>query len=383
MLSAFAVRAYSANILLDRRRALVLLFAALTIAGGAISSFLFATKIDIVSRLTLTMVFGASAVIMAAVRLVYCAYASQTLGQSVHSVVELSAGVPAGSAIDTSRFFDPDRPNPISLSALSRVIGDADRVVLHCPAAGRAAWTKVLQSLGVRAEVVAGELAELTVIGIGTYRDHTTLIVSQGPLSLHDAALKRAFDLAFASLALLMLSPLLLLVALLIKLDSPGPVLFRQPRIGRRNSLFRVYKFRSMAQARCDVSGIASTCRDDPRITRLGAFLRRSSVDELPQLINVLKGEMSIVGPRPHAINSTAEDRLFWDIDTRYWLRHACRPGLTGLAQIQGLRGATQCTLDLTDRVDADLAYLQSWSLAGDLRIVVMTLRVLFDPQAF
>lgn len=384
ILSAFAVRAYSATVLLNRWRAIVLVIAALGIACAAIALFLFAFKIGgIFSRLTLVLVFGASAILMTFARIVYCAYASPRLGTSVFSVVELRAGLATGRGIDTSRFFDPDRPNAISLNALSRVVGDADRVVLNCPPVQRHGWVKVLKGLGVRAEFVVNELADMELIGMGTYDGCPTVIVARGPLSLHDAAIKRGFDLAFASLALAVLSPLLIAVAVLIKLDGPGPVFFVQPRIGRRNTLFRIIKFRSMTQGKCDISGISSTCRDDPRVTRLGAFLRRSSIDELPQLINVLKGEMSIVGPRPHAINSTADDRLFWDVDTRYWLRHTCRPGLTGLAQIQGLRGATQCSSDLTDRIEADLAYLRSWSLVSDLRIILKTVQVLFGPKAY
>ena len=103
----------------------------------------------------------------------------------------------------------------------------------------------------------------------------------------------------------------------------------------------------------------------------------------MPQLINILRGDMSVVGPRPHAVSSTAEDQLFWDIDNRYWHRHACRPGMTGLAQIQGLRGATECVKDLTDRVEADLQYLRGWSFWGDLKIVLLTFKVLCHPNSF
>jgi lipopolysaccharide/colanic/teichoic acid biosynthesis glycosyltransferase len=209
------------------------------------------------------------------------------------------------------------------------------------------------------------------------------MVITSGTPGFTDRALKRSFDLAFSVLALLFLAPLLCAVALAIKLESPGPIFFHQPRIGRRNTLFRLIKFRTMRSAVCDVSGIASTCRGDPRLTRLGSFLRRTSIDELPQFVNVLRGEMSVVGPRPHAINSTAEDRLFWDADDRYWLRHACRPGLTGLAQIRGFRGATTCISDLTDRVEADLQYLQSWSLWQDIIIIIKTVRVLSNDKAF
>ena len=171
--------------------------------------------------------------------------------------------------------------------------------------------------------------------------------------------------------------------AIVIKLDSPGPVFFIQPRIGRQNQLFSLIKFRSMRQDCCDTAGTRSTSRQDQRVTRIGNFIRRTSIDELPQFINILKGDMSVVGPRPHAVSSTAEDRLFWDIDNRYWHRHACRPGLTGLAQIQGLRGATACVKDLVDRVEADLQYLQSWSFWNDVRIVFQTFKVIVHTNSF
>ena len=126
-----------------------------------------------------------------------------------------------------------------------------------------------------------------------------------------------------------------------------------------------------------------STSRDDDRVTRVGRLIRRTSIDELPQLINVLKGEMAIVGPRPHALGSQAGDKLFWEVDGRYWERHALKPGLTGLAQVRGLRGATDREEDLSARLEADLEYLDGWSLWRDLRIVFSTIRVLSHDRAF
>src|SRR3546814_15839125 len=133
----------------------------------------------------------------------------------------------------------------------------------------------------------------------------------------------------------------MLAVAIAIKLESRGSVFFRQERLGRGNRLFLVYKFRSMRVEKCDENGDRSTARDDDRITRVGQFIRRTSIDELPQLWNVLRGEMSLVGPRPHALGSRAGGALFWDVARRYWYRHATKPGLTGFAQVRGCRGAT------------------------------------------
>jgi lipopolysaccharide/colanic/teichoic acid biosynthesis glycosyltransferase len=122
---------------------------------------------------------------------------------------------------------------------------------------------------------------------------------------------------------------------------------------------------------------------DDPRITRFGAFLRRYSLDELPQLLNVLSGEMSIVGPRPHPLGCRADDALFWDIDERYFDRHSIKPGITGLAQVRGFRGATEKKTDLTDRLRADLEYLDGWHIGRDVAIAARTLGVLIHPRAF
>ena len=144
-----------------------------------------------------------------------------------------------------------------------------------------------------------------------------------------------------------------------------------------------MYKFRSMAVSSHDPEGRRSTGRDDQRITRIGRIIRRTSIDELPQLLNVLLGDMSIVGPRPHALGSQAGDKLFWEVDDRYWLRHALKPGLTGLAQVRGLRGTTEREADLANRLDADLEYLHGWSLWRDLRILLATARVLVHDRAY
>jgi lipopolysaccharide/colanic/teichoic acid biosynthesis glycosyltransferase len=144
-----------------------------------------------------------------------------------------------------------------------------------------------------------------------------------------------------------------------------------------------MYKFRSMRVDGCDQQGARSTSRTDERVTRVGRFIRSTSIDELPQLLNVLVGHMSIVGPRPHATGSRAADKLFWEVDHRYWHRHAAKPGLTGLAQVRGFRGATLEESDLTNRLQADLEYLDTWSIWRDLKIILLTVRVLLHRNAF
>ena len=180
---------------------------------------------------------------------------------------------------------------------------------------------------------------------------------------------KRAFDIVVALAMLVFFAPSLLLVALLIRLESPGPVLFRQARGGLNGRLFTIYKFRSM---RCEENGetIVQATRADDRITRVGRFIRKTSIDELPQLLNVLKGDMSLVGPRPHA---RAHDQHYGERIAGYALRFRARPGLTGLAQIQGLRGGTDNIDSMARRVRADIAYIETWSFASDLRIMLLT----------
>ncbi|MEV5033534.1 sugar transferase [Sphingobium sp. LMC3-1-1.1] len=190
-------------------------------------------------------------------------------------------------------------------------------------------------------------------------------------------------DLIVTVPLLIGLLPLMIAVAIAIKLDSPGPVFFRQQRIGRGNTLFSILKFRSMKAERCDLDGVRSASRTDDRTTRVGRIIRRTSIDELPQLINVILGEMSLVGPRPHAIGSTAEDILFWRIDHQYWKRHALKPGITGLAQIRGFRGATETRADILRRVEADLEYMNGWSLMRDIVILFGTIQILMHRNAF
>jgi len=162
---------------------------------------------------------------------------------------------------------------------------------------------------------------------------------------------------------------LLLLIAAMVKLSSPGPVLFRQQRLGIDGQPFNVYKFRTMRQHQ-DGGGVTQAVRGDPRVTRVGAFLRRTSLDELPQFINVLRGEMSVVGPRPHAME---HNELYKELIDRYMLRHRVKPGITGWAQINGLRGQTDTVEKMRKRIEFDIYYIQHWSFQLDLRIILRT----------
>ena len=165
----------------------------------------------------------------------------------------------------------------------------------------------------------------------------------------------------------------MLLAALAIKLDSRGPVLFRQKRHGFNNELIEVYKFRSMYVDKTDAHAAKLVTKDDPRVTRVGRFIRKTSLDELPQLFNVLKGELSLVGPRPHALQAKAADRLYHDVVDGYFARHKVKPGITGWAQINGWRGETDNDEKIQRRVEHDLYYIENWSVLFDLYILAMT----------
>lgn len=186
---------------------------------------------------------------------------------------------------------------------------------------------------------------------------------------------KRGLDLLLCVLALVALAPFLLSVALLIKLTSPGPVLLVQYRPGYGGARFPLLKFRTMHADRGDVSGVIQTRENDPRVTLIGTFLRRTSIDELPQLLNVLVGHMSLVGPRPHPANMRAAGKLYQDLVPYYDLRLAMRPGLSGWAQANGYRGPTIDARSARARIEHDMAYIQNFSIALDLRIILMTLR--------
>lgn len=186
-------------------------------------------------------------------------------------------------------------------------------------------------------------------------------------------AIKRFIDIIVSASALVILAPLLLTVCALIKIESKGPVTFRQNRWGKDCSLIRIYKFRSMYTDLCDHSGVAQTVQDDPRITKVGRIIRRLNIDELPQLINVLKGDMSLVGPRCHAVGMLAAGVTYEELVPDYHARHAMRPGMTGLAQMRGLRGPTDRSSKARARIACDLHYVENFSLWLDFSIMAGT----------
>ncbi|CAN1517993.1 putative UDP-glucose lipid carrier transferase [Rhabdaerophilaceae bacterium] len=198
--------------------------------------------------------------------------------------------------------------------------------------------------------------------------------ISDRPVAGWSSLQKKLFDRIVGGLLLLLLSPLMLLIAILVRLDSRGPSLFRQKRFGFNNEPIEVLKFRSMYVDQTDWDGSKQVTRDDPRVTRIGRFLRRSSLDELPQLINVaIYGTLSLVGPRPHAFQAKAGNQLYEDVIHGYFARHRVKPGITGWAQVNGWRGETDTAEKIQKRVEHDLHYIENWSLAFDCAILVMT----------
>jgi len=340
----------------------------------------FALSLGIVSAVTLIL----------SQRLLLCHFVRRAYGDRLHTELVIVDGgnVPdscLGSDIIDARThaLRSDLDDPYMLNRLGTLLRHYDRVVISCAPERKHEWAQVLKGANIQGELIVPEIGELGPLAVHQLSGVTTVVVSRGPLNLADRAKKRALDIALTVPVLIFLLPFLLLVALAIRLDSPGPVFFRQERMGRGNRIFHILKFRSMRVETSDSSGTRSASRDDDRITRVGRLIRKTSIDELPQLINVLFGEMSLVGPRPHALGSLAGDELFWRVDRQYWHRHALKPGITGLAQVRGFRGATEHRRDIVNRLGADLEYLQDWSLLRDVGILAKTAQVLVHKNAY
>jgi Undecaprenyl-phosphate glucose phosphotransferase len=207
------------------------------------------------------------------------------------------------------------------------------------------------------------------------------LDVFDKPLGDWGPFFKMLEDKILAGLALVLLAPVMLAVALAVKLDSRGPVFFRQKRYGFNNELIEVYKFRSMYTEQADADARKLVSKDDPRVTRVGRFIRKTTLDELPQLFNVLKGELSLVGPRPHATKASAAGTLYENAVNGYFARHKVKPGMTGWAQINGWRGETDTEEKIRNRVEHDLYYIENWSLTFDLYILARTPTALLNTK--
>ncbi len=222
---------------------------------------------------------------------------------------------------------------------------------------------------------------QFPIRGISYLGDVPLLGIIDRPIKHWNAVGKWLEDKVLSALLLVFFAPVMAIIALLIKLDSPGPVLFVQKRFGFNNNVIRVLKFRTMYADRGDFSGAERTMYNDPRVTRVGRILRWLSLDELPQLINVLGGDMSLVGPRPHAIEMKAGGRLYCDAVADYVHRHRVKPGITGAAQVNGHRGEIDTLEKARARIDLDLYYIEHWSLWLDLKILVLTLPIVLSRR--
>jgi putative colanic acid biosynthesis UDP-glucose lipid carrier transferase len=290
-----------------------------------------------------------------------------------------------------------------SADRVSQWTDGGDKLIGHCHGV-----TEFVRSNGVSAIYIALPLSNVPRIGemIRELRDTTASIyflpdvfafdliqgrlvnidgmpalsVCDTPFHGTDAVLKRVFDVVLSGVAVVVLAPLMAALAIGVKLSSPGPALFRQRRYGLHGEEIAVYKFRSMVVCE-DGAAVTQATRDDPRITRFGRFLRRTSLDELPQLLNVLEGKMSLVGPRPHAV---AHNELYRKLICGYMIRHKVRPGISGWAQVNGLRGETDTVDKMSARVKFDIDYLNQWSIWLDIKILVRTvLLVVRDRRAY
>jgi len=341
------------------------------------------------SRLTFIVGLGIAASGLYVVRILIERIGIWLLGEVPHITVLLVDGVevavPPGAHLVFAKDIgvDPSRRDAITAERLARGVGGAERVVVACPADRIADWRIALAALSAKGEILVPEMSRFAPAKVSAFADHPTLVVAGGPLLFRDRIVKRLLDVVISLAAIVALSPVLLAAAIAVRLSGPGPVLFRQARIGKDAHPFMIFKFRTMHAGQSDHTAEKLTEKNDPRVSRVGAFLRKSSIDELPQLFNVLRGDMSIVGPRPHAPAAKAADTLYWDVDERYWARHSIKPGMTGLAQVRGHRGPTDSHADLVNRLQSDLEYVTNWSIWRDLRIIVATLGVLAHDNAF
>ena len=261
----------------------------------------------------------------------------------------------------------------------------ADDVIIALPWGDQRRVSQILARLKILPTNIrlSPDLASMRILsGTINYQYGVPLAsIYEKPLSTWHTMQKRAFDLFVSAAMLLTLAPLMALLFVGVKIDSPGPIFFRQRRYGFNNELIRIWKLRTMYVDQQDEQAERLTTPGDPRVTRFGNFLRRTSLDELPQLLNVLTGDMSLVGPRPHALQAKAAGQLYQEAVGEYAARHRVKPGLTGWAQVNGWRGETDTHEKIVKRVEHDLYYIENWSIRLDVRILIRTIGVLISQE--
>jgi polysaccharide biosynthesis protein PslA len=417
VLGAFARFGVVSNgMLFDFLPFLIIIYYSTSIFGGSYSTEAFFEKKKFITKSIYSMIFGFLLILMIFFSLKIGIYFSRIfllltmlfsfftiglfrllawpsvkrlLGQNDYAELVIADGVsmaiPEGATVldARERGLRPDISDIDCVNLLSEIGSNFDRIIVHCSEADRKAWTAMLKCLAVRGEIRLPQLDDIRPLGVVSHDGQFSAVVSEHPLEWHQAAAKRAFDIVFTLALMPLLLPVIVITALAIKLDSRGPVFFKQRRIGLGHRQFSILKFRSMRSDMQDDKAARLAERGDSRITRVGRFIRATSIDELPQFFNVLSGDMSIVGPRPHAQMALAGDKLYWEVNNEYWHRHVTKPGITGLAQVRGFRGNTFEEGDLQKRLDADLEYISNWSLLRDIEILFSTLLVLTHDRAF
>lgn len=363
---------------------------ALAVTSAIFFAALFAAKLGAeISRLQVALTLAICVVLGATARYVISRRSMHYLGSKpfanlcIYDDVPMRSNRGPGAICAADAGLVPNLARPEMVSRLGALVRGMDRVVVHCSPGRREAWARALKCVDIRSEIVMPELTQMMPLDIRYRSGEVSLVLANGPLRWHQRLTKNLFDRVVSAVALVLCMPLLAAIAIAVKLDSPGPALFGQERIGLGNRRFKIWKFRTMRHDMQDSAAARLTAINDPRVTRLGAFLRRTSLDELPQILNVLMGHMSIVGPRPHALKALAGSSLYWEVSNDYWFRHALKPGITGLAQVRGHRGNTFHEDDLSKRLQADLEYVANWSLMTDVRIICQTTLVLVHRNAF
>lgn len=403
--------AYNEDYLLSRRAPLKRVLGAWAVCFSLLLTIAFALKItDFYSRVWAVSWFFSSVAVFSASRLALGVWLLQCLRAG--RLAERSAILGAGSEgqellshllakgdvrAQVCAFFDdrttrvPQSYKGVSLAGNTQDLvaairqGKIDQVFVAIPWSAQERITDLVQELALTPAKIL--LAPESLCYAFPQRNFSSVAeipmfrLFDRPLTGWSHLAKVIEDKCLAAFGLCLVAPVMLLVALAIKIDSPGPVFFRQARHGFNNRLFYCWKFRTMHSNQADHHCTIQTTRGDPRVTRVGRFLRKSSLDELPQLFNVLTGDMSIIGPRPHALDTKAAGRLFSEVVDSYAARHRVKPGITGWAQVNGWRGETDTEEKLRKRIEHDLYYIDNWSVWMDLKILLLTIFVIFDSK--
>jgi Undecaprenyl-phosphate glucose phosphotransferase len=366
---------------------------------------------DMVSRVWLVSWYATGAVLLIAFRLSLRSLVKQwtSEGRLKRRTVIVGGGADAAALVDLIRssagndinlfgFFDDriDERSPEDVAGLSKLgkVSDliefarrtpVDLVIVSMPLSAEKRVLHMLNQLWVLPVDIrlSAHMSKLrfTSKAYSYLGDVPVFDMADRPISDWNLVFKWVFDKVVACLALILFSPVMLITAIAIKLDSPGPVFFKQKRHGFNNELIEVYKFRSMRTDMVDANASKLVSKGDPRVTRVGRIIRKTSIDELPQFFNVLTGQLSVVGPRPHALEAKADNKLYYEAVEGYFARHKVKPGVTGWAQINGWRGETDTVDKIMQRVQHDLYYIEKWSILLDLYIVLMTPISLFSKS--